>query len=77
MKNNLIALVLIAGVAIACNPSKKSTKNPSSDSLGSSAISQSIEDGKSFETAIVTKKRKRRECMPSTSGSGIIIRITR
>ena len=57
MKNNLMAVMLIAGMAIACNPAKNSTKNPPPDSLSSSAVSHLMADGKSFETAIVIQEK--------------------
>jgi hypothetical protein len=61
MKNNLITTMLIAGIALSCNPVKKTTNdtvlysNPTADS--SFTMAQTVADGKSFETAIVIKEK--------------------
>jgi hypothetical protein len=61
MKNKLITTMLIAGIALSCNPVKKTTNdtpvysNPTADS--SIAIAQAVADGKSFETAIVIHEK--------------------
>jgi hypothetical protein len=57
MKNNMMVVILISGIAISCNPTKRSTMNVPPDSLSSSAISQTIANGKSFETAIVIQEK--------------------
>ena len=58
MKKNLMIAILVAGIVISCNPTKKSTVDVSSNSQGSSAINQTVADGKSFETAIVIEEKK-------------------
>ena len=57
MKNNMMVVFLISAIAISCNSTKRSTTNPPPDSLSSAAISQTIADGKSFETAIVIQEK--------------------
>ena len=61
MKHNLIAAILIAGIAISCTTPKNTQKNVSEDSgrdtTNSSAV-RTPSDGKSFETAIVIQEKK-------------------
>jgi hypothetical protein len=61
MKNKLIAIFLIAGMSISCNPGKKAAATASAsnnpNSYSSSAIAHAPEDGKSYETAVVIREK--------------------
>jgi hypothetical protein len=61
MKNKLVVILLLAGIAVSCNSSKKTTLNNSPDNntnvANKIATVESIEDGKSFETAIVIREK--------------------
>ena len=61
MRNKWIAIILIAGISVSCNPGKKAatsaSANNNSNSDSSSAIDHTLEDGKSYETAIVIMEK--------------------
>jgi hypothetical protein len=57
MKNKFITTMLIAAIALSCNPTKKTTENPPPDTSNPAAFNQTTADGKSFETAIVIQEK--------------------